>query len=1013
MHDRSLHIRTWGLGGIVALGLVLFFGTIIAGAQSNSTAKNSSAQAIDGEPFGVLHIEIPLTSDWGDQLPQVVIRAEDDRLFYPVVSYRMQSVPLPVEDLPPPRVGRPGGLLDRARRIIRPGISRHQVPVSIQIDTLFHGQAALAVQILGDVQRSIQVPVKRDVPAEHQRHLKHWWTQYTQQAKTAVADLQVPQQIPRYLTSMLASRLGLTDVDLTAPIEAPPTEPSQLAETMQLLAGQQSLKDDAFRELLRQQDLPISDEFPLPPEPQWQRVPAPIVDGQVAVEPLAERVPADWFYLRFGSFSNYLWFQDLGGRFGGELSQAFSLNALNRGGTARVERMLAIGTSSIAKLFGDKVIQDMALCGSDFFVSDGASLGVLFQAANPALLKASLESDRRGLIANNSDASLQTVQMAGQSVSLLSTPDNRLRSFMVQDGQFLLVSTSRALVEQFVAVADKRPATQEAGASAGGEQATGAELSGAQVASLAASPMFRWVRSLMPVDNDYSVFGYLPPEFIQRLLSPQYQIELRRRLSAAARLELAEMAGLVASAEGLERLESVADLQSAGLLPVTFEHRADGAHVLRSQNGWLDSCRGARGSFLPIVDVPIGHVSTQEVQQYQGLADYYQQNWAYADPIFFGVRRFQGQTEVDQQFTIEAYIAPFHPGKYGWIAEQLAEASLVELALPADDIVSLQARVHGGKGDEQAYYLFGGLKDMLPPDQEETQGLIRSLRAFKSAPAYLGAWPKPDIVENLPLGIGSRLGKPDSSGYSRMIGGLWRWQDDQWSLLSFHKSILDRAVGQVKFKPSADMAQVRLRVANLDNTQLASWINRESWQQGWTASHANAHVMDLIHQQFKVPAGQCRQVTERLLDAQIQCPLGGQYQFQSQWTESEAESKASALDVDSTPLEQRITSGWWASSAWSSSTMAHGRPLPPEDYMAPWLQWFRGAQVHVTQLPSTLAVVGVVKTQLPPLVMQPAESPSKLLQPMPAMNIFELPMKLFGKQPAKDQQPAASEVQEF
>ncbi|MFN9904943.1 MAG: hypothetical protein ACK56F_02305, partial [bacterium] len=45
---------------------------------------------------------------------------------------------------------------------------------------------------------------------------------------------------------------------------------------------------------------------------------------------------------------------------------------------------------------------------------------------------------------------------------------------------------------------------------------------------------------------DYDVFAYFSSEFFQNLVSPKYQIELKRRMRAIAALENAELASIVA-----------------------------------------------------------------------------------------------------------------------------------------------------------------------------------------------------------------------------------------------------------------------------------------------------------------------------------------------------------------------------------------------------------------------------------------------------------------------------------
>ena len=74
------------------------------------------------------------------------------------------------------------------------------------------------------------------------------------------------------------------------------------------------------------------------------------------------------------------------------------------------------------------------------------------------------------------------------------------------------------------------------------------EVSGGQP-SLGDSKAFRFARLMMPLENNYDIFVYLSSEFFRNLVSPQYQIELRRRLKAMAAIEIAELASLTSAAE--------------------------------------------------------------------------------------------------------------------------------------------------------------------------------------------------------------------------------------------------------------------------------------------------------------------------------------------------------------------------------------------------------------------------------------------------------------------------------
>ncbi len=953
------------------------------GAPPGAAARPLPPIAMAAEPFGVLRLELPLPPGSSSQPPRVLVSDSSGRLFYPALEIRTVEVEIAQPAPAVPAIGRRGGLIDRLRNVVRGPAEKRQVPVGITVWALFRGGEPIDVRLSGDIDQQVRIdPAAADDVAaagggmSHAVLLSGWWTAYTQAARRALAEDEFPKLVHKTLVAILGARLGLPPVELQPqspePVDRPLTEPpkqpaaespelAQPLKTLALLAAIEPLREEILDELLTAPAPAAAPTLPLPAEPLWQPTVLPPVPADVVIESLATHVPPECFYLRFGSFSNYVWFQELAERYGGDIAQSVLLRGFNYDASARMERMLATKLTSIAKMFGDKLVQDMAIIGTDLYMKEGASLGVLFLASNPQLLRGSMESDRKAALANNPDARLANVTIAGRQVALLSTPDNRIRSFLVSEGNYIFITTSQTLVQRFLEVADGAPA-------------------------LADTPSFRWARSWMPDANNYSVFAYLSPEFFHRLVSPHYQIELRRRLSAIAHLEIAEVATAVAVSEGLEGSRDLDGLKAQGLLAPWFDQRVDGARTLRTDNGWIDSLRGARGSFLPIADVDLQSVNQAEAEQYANTARFYQDQWRHMDPLLLGLRRFRADGNRTEQVAVEAYVAPFEAQKYGWIARQLGAPTPIELKLPADDAASLQAHVRGGNTlgiVSSDYHLFGGVKDMIPPAPEDTQGLIKTLQALRAAPAYVGGWPKPGIIEQLPLGIG--LGRPDAAGFTRLLGGLWRWQDGQFSLMSFDRSILVQAIPQLGVMQTDDLAQVRAKVANLNGSQLATWINQQWYARAWKASQGNARLLDAIHQQLRVPGPDCLAVAQRLLDVRLQCPLGGTYQFE--------------------PLAGG-QNGWWTSTAWSQATFdARGKPLPPADYSAPWIDWFRGGRVHLTQQTNSLALVGTFELELQPLAVQ-AEPQLPGLLPTLDFDLFGLPKKLFGGGDNKESPPA-------
>ena len=68
------------------------------------------------------------------------------------------------------------------------------------------------------------------------------------------------------------------------------------------------------------------------------------------------------------------------------------------------------------------------------------------------------------------------------------------------------------------------------------------------------------------------MLAYFSTAFFERLLSPQYHIEMRRRLRSAAEIDLVKMARLAAQNEGRPH-ETIDDLLRADFLPHGFGRR--------------------------------------------------------------------------------------------------------------------------------------------------------------------------------------------------------------------------------------------------------------------------------------------------------------------------------------------------------------------------------------------------------------------------------------------------------
>jgi len=962
--------------------------------------------------IGVGQVLIAAGQVASDATVRVVATEKDQRIFYPAIEI------VSIEPEPQTKEDRSGTAQSGERRIgdgsvvkrLRKAIERVREyidPVEhVRIHFLFVGEAPLSIELDGEVKQTIELVPKliddRKLDRANSNRwttlLDQWWISYVEQAKRQIARSDYPSLVERYLVYSLANRFGFPIPELDEHKRSLLKNPSDPTPTLERIAGSESFRDQLRHQQLTLSVADTSRRVAIPMSPHWKNHAIPELPTgysleSIPIEPIANVIPPECFYIRFGSFQNYLWFQKLGDARGGDIAQLAMMRGYNYESTERVERLLNTKMTTISKLFGDAVISDMAIVGYDLYIQDGPTMGVLFEAKNFGLLKSSFEQERLATLEKiePEGGKLRDEPIDGTTVSFLSAPDQSVRSFMVIAEPYLFVTSSRELARRFIEVQK----TKE---------------------SLAQLPAFRFARLMMPIEHDYDVFAYFSSEFFQNLVSPKYQIELKRRMRAIAALENAELASIVAKnekAHGLNGIRSdkqttatippdwmpgdqIEYLIAQGYLPRWFQQRVDGSETIRFQDGWYDSVRGARGSFMPIADVPLVDCTPEEAADYRETIEFYTKDWQQTDPLMFGLRRYEHpEIPKAERVAIEAYIAPLGSDKYGWTSLLLAPPVDQQIQLPSDDVVSLQLHLRGndtGNRFTPNHTLFAGLKDIELPFPEETKGLFATLGLLKSLPIYLGAWPKPALLDRLPLGLGGGL--PDVTGYSRTLIGLWRWQMGGFSIISFHREILDACASIVRVIPADDVAQGRLRVGNISDSKVAGWFNTLGFRQAAQATRGNLFLLDSIAQQLGLAPQEAKVVAQRLLDAKLQCTLGGEYQLQD---------------------------GLWQSTLWPDDLLlapgAHPssvgfdtlHTVPPKGYRTGWLEWFRGGNLHLTQLPERLVVVGHIDMEL--MAVKPlakGDDPEKA-EGLPKLNfdIYNLPFKMLNsdKPKKKPQEP--------
>lgn len=851
-------------------------------------------EALAGQPFGVAEVTIAYTPL--DAAPT-----------YDSSSFRVTS--------PDHRVAYPAfdGFRRRLRLVNGPATGQ------LTVMFLFRGSEPFDVTICTPAPQTIHVvPGSARNNNVRDRLLRRWWRTYCAFLRDQGADSDYPPIAETYLSAMLSRRLGLPAPFLERLLDTAPnltgtsTNDNPATQTLKLLAGAEELRMMTLKNSCL--GLGIETELgslPLPQAPAWRQLTFDPLPQEPVVESIAMRIPRECFYVRFGQYANYLWLNALTEDYGGDLRTMVSARGMHASVNERAQDQLAMRSGLLAELLGPQAIADVAMIGMDTFTREGAAVGAVFEAKN-GLLEVDLTRQRQEALfrEQNNGATLTSVKIGDRDVSFLSTPDNRLRSFYLVDGNYHLVTNSRRIVERFLEVRDG-------------------------AGSLGASDEFRRARASIPTDRDDTIFVYFSSAFFENLLSPAYQIELNRRLRAVTDLELMTLARLAARNEGLPG-ESLDDLVSAGLLPRGFGQRADGSGPLVGASGLLDSLRGARGCFLPVPDVQIEGISSAEQARYAAQSAYYAEHWKQMDPLLIAVKRFSLDDSGLERVTIDALISPLDETKYGWYLALLGEPTRFHLSPPTGSLVSAEAALRGGLifPGIPAHTLFVGVQDQETLPVPQRLDGPRMLELIRSLPAYLGAWPKPGFLDILPLGMG---GRPGAEGFSQLLLGIWRWQGRGFSVLSMERNILEAVDRQIGFLEEDDLAQVRIQVGDLSAAKFRTWIDARSFTRAGQISQGNAQFLGILTQQLGVPQADALTTAETLLDAKLKCPLRGEYQL----------------------------TGDEGAQIWTSTQLppADSRAKMPEGYTAPPLEWFRGLEARLLRTPDRIVLRAHVDMQ--------------------------------------------------
>ncbi|MCA9063293.1 MAG: hypothetical protein KDA96_09550, partial [Planctomycetaceae bacterium] len=563
------------------------------------------------------------------------------------------------------------------------------------------------------------------------------------------------------------------------------------------------------------------------------------------IEPIAHAVPMESLYVRCERIENLEWFSSIVEEWGMELNAFMSVRGMKYDVRERLQEQLCLSFSDLARQLSSVAVQDIAVVGQDPFVREGSGLGILFHARSSDALQLFLMAERQKYAADHDDTTLVSLTIDGfdNAVSLLSSPDNRVRSFLVASGDFHLITTSKSFVKRFLQ--------------------TCAEPDG----SLGASKEFRYARTLTPVDRNDAAFVYLSDAFFRRLVDPAFRIEMTRRAASEAEMELLELAQLAAKSEG-QPCDSIEQLMEQGFLPEGFLLRPDGSR-LEVQNGrMLDSLRGQRGTFIPIGDVEVTRATQSEVDGYREFARQYSRIWQWTDPAALAIQR---NVENDREhLTLDLHVYPYPRREFAFLDFIQPTTDKQCLAPIPNTLLVAEANIFGSKP------AIAGIADFEPPLVIENGVLDPTSLNDNDTPWFLGGHKRLNFFDlfngrrnKLKEGQIVQLQESD-----RRMEINWALATNGFEIAAGSQAALQPLVGQLKLTDAERPAEFRVSIGDVSRLKFSRYAHAMVWTQAQRVSEGQTTLLNRLVSQFGVPGESAVHTANHIFHTRLINPFG-------------------------------------------------------------------------------------------------------------------------------------------
>jgi hypothetical protein len=349
-------------------------------------------------------------------------------------------------------------------------------------------------------------------------------------------------------------------------------------------------------------------------------------------EPLATAIPADGYYVRFRSITDFFDLVDQLDAWATPAARLLEGRTEEHALARRYEAELGLSRGPLARALGPSVVDGLALTGSDPYLREGSDLTVVFRVKSDTLFEAGLAAALAEHAGVHGALAADKREIAGVEVTVRRSANGAVRQHRARVGDLAVVSNSPGGIERVLATArGQRP-------------------------RLSDEPDFRYMLARDGAEVA-DVLAFAGDRFVAAVVGPAQKVLQARRQLAAAELLAPGWAALVHGWLFGRAPRDADELVRAGLLDRGELTHRDGGAIDWAPGRAARSSWGTPAALTPLVDLPRpAKVSISERDAYRRFAESYQRNWStYVDPAMArlrlvreggGLRRIEGSLRV-------------------------------------------------------------------------------------------------------------------------------------------------------------------------------------------------------------------------------------------------------------------------------------------------------------------------------------------------------------------------------